>query len=230
MTSAEYGDKSATYFKYGRREMLPFVPARAQRVLEIGCGQGEFSAILKAERGVHVTGVEPFIAAARVAVDRLDQVLAVDVYDGIRQLNGQQFDCIVCNDVLEHLEDPWDVLKKLRPLLAPEGVLIASLPNMRYMPVLKALVLKGDWEYVKQGVLDRTHLRFFTKNSMRKLFETSGYQIVHMEGINAINFPWKFGLLNLLAFNTLSDTKFPQYACVLTHQPSGYVASGFDRP
>ena len=215
MDSTAYQAKAAKYFKYGRREMLPFVPKEARVILEVGCGEGEFAANLKSERQVHVTGIEPFAEAAREANSRLDRVLAVDANAGILELQGQQFDCIVCNDVLEHLADPWDTLKGLRPLMAPGGVLVASLPNMRFMPVLKDLVLEGNWNYVNQGVMDRTHLRFFTRKSMCVLFQESGYQVTQTQGINAIKFPWKFGLLNKITFGALSDAKFEQYACVV---------------
>ena len=210
-----YNDKSVAYFKYGRREMLPFVPEVAMRILEVGCGEGEFAAILKAERDVNVTGIEQFESAANVAIGRLDRVIVADVNAGINELQGQLFDCIVCNDVLEHLVDPWDILKRLRPLMAPGGTLVASLPNMRFMPVLKDFVLKGEWSYVEQGVMDRTHLRFFTKKSMRALFEESGYKVNHMQGINGIEFPWKFGLLNRLTLGALADAQFQQFACVV---------------
>ena len=219
MDSAGYNAKSATYFNYGRREMLPFIPEDAKSILEVGCGEGEFSANLKAERSVHVTGIEPFVAAARVASSRLDRLLEVDVNAGVLELQGQQFDCIVCNDVLEHLVDPWDTLKRLRPLIAPGGALVASLPNMRFMPVLKDFVLKGEWRYVDQGVMDRTHLRFFTRKSMQSLFEEAGYQVTRIQGINGIQFPWKFGLLNKLLLSALSDAQFQQYACVVTGKP-----------
>jgi 2-polyprenyl-3-methyl-5-hydroxy-6-metoxy-1,4-benzoquinol methylase len=214
MDDTGYQIKPAPYFKYGRREMLPFMPAHATNVLEIGCGEGEFAATLKAERQVQVTGIEPFEAAARIADARIDRVLHVDVNAGIVELKGELFDCIVCNDVLEHLVDPWDTLKRLRPLLADHGVLIASLPNMRYMPVLKDLVLKGEWRYQDQGVMDRTHLRFFTQKSMQTLFEESGYRMTHIQGINAMALPWKFSLLNRLTLGAFSDAQYQQYACV----------------
>lgn len=215
MNGTGYETKPATYFNFGRREMLPFIPASAKSILEVGCGEGEFAANIKAVRPAHITGIEPFAAAARVANSRLDRVLDVDVDAGILELQGQQFDCIVCNDVLEHLVDPWETLKCLRPLMAPNGVLVASLPNMRFMPVIKDFVLKGEWCYTVAGVMDRTHLRFFTRKSMHTLFEESGYQVTRIEGINAIQFPWKFGLLNKLTLGALADAQFLQYACVV---------------
>lgn len=186
------------------------------RILEVGCGEGEFAANLKGERAVNITGIEPFESAASVALARLDRVLVADVNTGIDKLQNERFDCVVCNDVLEHLVDPWDTLKRLHPLVATGGVLVASLPNMRFMPVLKDLVIKGEWRYVGQGVMDRTHLRFFTQKSMRSLFEESGYNVTHMQGINAIQFPWKFRLLNSLTRGALADAQFQQFACVAT--------------
>jgi 2-polyprenyl-3-methyl-5-hydroxy-6-metoxy-1,4-benzoquinol methylase len=174
----------------------------------------------EAGRPVHVTGIEPFASAARVASSRLDRLLEADVNDGIVALEGQRFDCIVCNDVLEHLADPWDTLKRLRPLMAPGGTLVASLPNMRFMPVLKDLVLKGEWRYVEQGVMDRTHLRFFTRKNMQTLFEESGYQLTQLQEINAIRFPWKFGLFNRLFWSAFAVAQFQQYACVVKCAPT----------
>ena len=93
MDSTGYNAKSAAYFNYGRREMLPFIPEGAKRILEVGCGEGEFSANLKAERSVRVTGIEPFVAAARVASSRLDRLLEVDVNAGILQLKSWRWIC-----------------------------------------------------------------------------------------------------------------------------------------
>jgi 2-polyprenyl-3-methyl-5-hydroxy-6-metoxy-1,4-benzoquinol methylase len=81
-------------------------------------------------------------------------------------LPEEAFDCIVCNDVLEHLITPWQVLGKLAILLKPGGHFVASIPNVQYWGVLKDLVFEGDWRYADEGVLDVTHLRFFTRRSI----------------------------------------------------------------
>lgn len=110
--------------------------------------------------------------------------------------------------------DPWVTLASVKPLLAKAGVVVASLPNMRYMPVFKELVLQGSWRYRQDGVMDKTHLRFFTKSSIVALFSDSGYVVDAIAGINGIEFPWKFGLLNALLNQRLADTQYQQYACV----------------
>lgn len=214
MLTDEYANKAKHYFAGERREMLPFIPASAVKILEIGCGEANFARVLKAQRSAIVTGVEPQSSAAAVAATVLDRVIALDVEGGINALADEQFDCIVFNDVLEHLVDPWVTLASVKPLLASRGVVVASIPNMRYMPVFKELVLQGGWRYRQDGVMDKTHLRFFTKSSMVSLFNDSGYVVDTIAGINGIEFPWKFGLLNKLLNDRLADTRYQQYACV----------------
>lgn len=194
--------------------MLPFVPVSSRTVLEVGCGSGEFAANLKLERKVHVTGIEPFLAAATEASVRLDELIHGDVDSGISKLKGRSFDCIVCNDVLEHLKFPWETLKKLHPLLTPGGVLVLSIPNMRFLPVLKELVLHGNWQYTDDGVMDRTHFRFFTKKSIMIMLKDCGYFLNKMEGINALPFSRKFYVFNKLMAGKYSDLRFLQFACV----------------
>ena len=83
--------------------------------------------------------------------------------------------------MLEHLADPWSVLRKLKPLLCNEGVLIAAIPNVRHWWVVRDLVLHGEWRYRKDGVLDETHLRFFTKRSALRLLQDCGYAVASVQ-------------------------------------------------
>jgi 2-polyprenyl-3-methyl-5-hydroxy-6-metoxy-1,4-benzoquinol methylase len=214
MTDTSYAGKTADYFEDRRDEMLPFIPIGARHVLEVGCGNAAFAAHLKTQRRVEVTAIEAHPAAADVAHDRVDRLLSSSIEDALPKLAGEHFDCIVLNDVLEHLVDPWDVLTRLRHFLAPDGVVVASIPNIRYHPVFKEFVLQGRWQYRQDGVMDRTHLRFFTRQSMQELFVSTGYAMRRIEGINAISLPWKFSLLNQLCGQALADTRFKQFACV----------------
>ncbi len=211
---ASYDDKQDTYFGHRREEMAAFVPLAARTLLEVGCGGGGFAAHLKASRALHVTAIEAHPEAAAIAATRLDRVLCASIENALPQLAGAAFDCIVLNDVLEHLVDPWTVLRQLRALLGAQGVVVASLPNVRYLPVFKDYVLRGRWRYENEGVMDRTHLRFFTATSMRELFEAAGYAVERQQGINAIQVSWKFKLLDALTRGALADTQFQQFACV----------------
>lgn len=214
MNSHTYDNKSAEYFGQGRTEMLKFVPDNTRSLLEVGCGKGEFVAKLKAQRALHATGVEPYPDAAAEARQHFDVVLQSGIDDAVAQLPGCQFDCIVFNDVLEHLVDPWAVLRMVKPLLSADGCVVASIPNVRFWPVLNALFQHGEWDYADDGVLDRTHLRFFTRSTMSELFKSSGYRVELMEGINAVELPWKVALLNRLIGQRFNDSRFTQFACV----------------
>ena len=131
------------------------------------------------------------------------------------ELDDTIFDVVVMNDVLEHLVDPWAVLRSLHRVLTAGGSVVASIPNIRYFPVLKKYIMKGQWQYRDDGVMDRTHLRFFTQRSIMDLFMSTNYKILKLEGINGIKkFPWKFRLLNTVTHHAFDDTRFKQFVCV----------------
>ena len=208
----EYAHKEEGYYTNNRKEMLDFVPRSTQRVLDVGCGTGTFGAAVHELTKAEVWGVEPFAPAAEEAVRRLHRVI-VAPFDSDVDLPEHHFDCIFFNDVLEHLVDPFAALRDTRRLLAPDGVVIASIPNLRYFSVLYDLTINGTFTYADHGILDRTHLRFFTQRSIRQTFEECGYEVVRLEGIRPAN-SWKLRLLNLLLFKRFSDTLFPQFAIV----------------
>jgi len=198
--------------------MLPYVPAGALAILEVGCSSGEFGNAVKAQQPTEYWGIEPVVEAA-VAETKLDRVLRGDIERDEFNFPADYFDCSVFNDVLEHLADPWAVLKRLRHNLKPGGVVIASIPNVRHHEVIKDLLHKADWQYVEEGVLDRTHLRFFTKLSIATLFGDCGYEIIKTDGINGTKLPWQFALLNVFFGGAWADMQFSQFACVARKSP-----------
>jgi len=207
-------DRPAAYYSERRPEMIAFVPPSSKNILDVGCGEGWFGASLK-DRGMEIWGVEIDRESARVAQKHIDRVIVGDINDLLDVLPDRYFDCIVFNDILEHLADPYALLLRIKGKLSEKGVLVCSIPNIRYFYNLKKLVLDGQWKYEDWGILDRSHLRFFTQKSIRETFDQLGYQILRMEGINAFKPSWKFNLLNLLSFGHLSDTLFLQFACVV---------------
>ena len=225
MNRDPYADKADKYFASSRPEMLRYVPSGARTILEVGCGGGAFAAEVRKARQARVTGIEPFEAAAEIAATRLDEVLQTGAQEGLSSLRGRLFDCIVFNDVLEHLVDPESALIAAASLLGPQGTLIASIPNMRYLPVLRALVLRGEWRYTSEGVLDRTHLRFFTKKSIAEMFTACGYRVDALDGINPRPTSWKFSALNAITSNALDDTRYLQFAVVAALPGSPPIAS-----
>jgi 2-polyprenyl-3-methyl-5-hydroxy-6-metoxy-1,4-benzoquinol methylase len=185
-------------------------------VLEIGCSEGRFMAGLKAERaGLYAVGVEPFPEAALKAASVFDRLIQAPVEAALEDLSDEApFDCFVANDVLEHLVDPWSVLRRAGALLSPNGCVVASLPNIRHWPTLNALFLGGRWDYTEAGVLDRTHLRFFTRSSLPELFERGGFALTTCVGVNAEELPWKIALLNRMLAGRFEDTRYRQFVCV----------------
>ncbi len=170
--------KPADYYAGVRKEIRPLIPAGTKRVLDVGCGEGATVDWLKAKRLCEwAGGIEYHDAAPAAARARLDEVFEGDIETMELSLDEASIDVILCLDVLEHLVDPWQVIAKLQRHLRPGGTLIASIPNVRCLNVLLPLIFLGRWEYQDQGILDRTHLRFFTRRSATALVAHSGLEI-----------------------------------------------------
>ncbi|HEU4522622.1 MAG TPA: class I SAM-dependent methyltransferase [Thermoanaerobaculia bacterium] len=144
-------------------------------ILDVGCGYATTSERLR-RLGNRVTGIESSAEAVAVASERLDEVVAADLQDTAK-IGDRRFDAIVFADVLEHLSWPETILKQYLRFLAPGGSVIVSLPNVGLWSVRLSL-LTGRFEYADTGVLDRTHLRFFTRRTARRLIEEAGLSIV----------------------------------------------------
>jgi 2-polyprenyl-3-methyl-5-hydroxy-6-metoxy-1,4-benzoquinol methylase len=172
-----------SYFSYDREEMARFVPSNCQRALEVGCAEGGFRRHFPAQ--CEYWGVEQSVDAADRASEVLDKVLASSFEDAAHQLPDAYFDVIICNDVIEHVADGSAFVSVLKTKLNADGVLIGSIPNVRFQKNLAELLLKKDWEYKDEGILDRTHLRFFTEKSLRRFLEECGLVIQDLRGINS---------------------------------------------
>jgi protein-L-isoaspartate O-methyltransferase len=173
---AYHAEVGSTPLTVEKAAVLGRVPARA-RVLEVGAHTGYFSAALHA-RDATVTALELDPTAAAEAARHADRVVVGDVEDAaVRARLGGPFDVVLFMHVLEHLVDPWAVLRATRPLLDPAGRVIVLLPNVACWRIRKALFLHGAFEYEDTGILDRTHLRFFTMATGRALLEASGYAV-----------------------------------------------------
>lgn len=173
-----YDDKNQDYFAHVRKDIEPLLPERSGSVLELGCGGGATLAWLKATgRARHTTGVELCAQPAAVARERVDRLIEGDLGQVIDQLQRGSFDLVLCLDVLEHLVDPWAEVKRIHALLRPGGTLIVSLPNVRHHSVVLPLLLAGIWRYEDAGIMDRTHLRFFTRAGAHELLTRNGFEI-----------------------------------------------------
>jgi 2-polyprenyl-3-methyl-5-hydroxy-6-metoxy-1,4-benzoquinol methylase len=155
-------------------------------VLEFGCATGYMSDVLVTRRGCRVTGVELEPKAAAAAEAFCDRVIVGDAetLDLDQELGSERFDAVLFADFLEHLRDPGTLLRRVRAFVADGGIVIASIPNVAHASVRLSL-LAGRFRYRPRGLLDESHLRFFTRESIRNLFEESGYVITHWSRVSA---------------------------------------------
>ncbi|HMH50495.1 MAG TPA: class I SAM-dependent methyltransferase [Candidatus Acidoferrum sp.] len=181
MTPLKYEHRIDLDADNAHRRVLHLVGA-GKRVLELGCASGYMSQVLVERFGCTVVGIECDPEAAERARAACGRVIVADIdaLDFAAALGAERFDVIVCADVLEHLRDPGRALAALRPLLAPDGYVVASLPNVGHVAIVAEL-LNGRFPYGPLGLLDDTHLRFFTRQSVYECFERAGFLVSHLE-------------------------------------------------
>ena len=206
MTTQDYSAKGGDYFGNVRSEIAPLLPAHATRVLDVGCGAGATLQWLQQQGRCSTTvGIELFVAAAEVARGRVDELRvgnAESIIDGA--FEPASFDLVLCLDVLEHMIDPWAFVAQVQRLLKPGATLIASIPNVRHLRVVLPLLLAGRWRYEESGILDRTHLRFFTQGSALTLVTPPGMQLTQwLRRLPPLRS--KSGVANLLTLYLLRD-------------------------
>jgi len=168
-----------TYYSGVNPHLFQLVPENMSVLVEIGCGAGNFGAAYKKSNPASFyAGVEVDEEAANLARLKLDQVFVGDAQTtDLSSLAAERgIDCFVYGDSLEHMVDPWSVVKTHASLLRVGGKMIASIPNVQHWTVIHQLLL-GTWNYTDTGIMDRTHLRFFTLEGMRRLFTDAGMTV-----------------------------------------------------
>ena len=178
--ACEIAKNDLSYFEFARPEVLQLIPLTAQRVLEIGCGTGRLGEAVKKRQVCEVVGIELNLDAAERAMQRLDRVIVGDVERLKPNFPDNSFDCLVCADVLEHLVDPAGLLRRARPWLKDHATVVASIPNVRHQSVVGSLI-EGNWTYEPAGLLDNTHLHFFTRRDVENLFAKAGYRVEKLQ-------------------------------------------------
>lgn len=206
-----YVQKQRDYFSSARHEILDLLPGFSQRILEIGCGSGQTLEMLKKKHFCAETmGIELFATAADEARTRVDTVYCMDVEKSPLPEQIGKFDLILLLDVLEHLIDPWTFLRRLKEEhLAVGGKIIISLPNARHFSLILPL-LRGRFDYAERGILDKTHLRFFTKDSASKLLK-SAYLDIETIKPTSLALHLNSGKLNAITLGLFSGFIASQY-------------------
>ncbi len=204
------GRRPADYYGSERPEVAALVPGFCRHVLDVGCGAGHLGRLLRA-RGHHVTGIELVPEVADRARQVLDRVEVGDVEADGFPFGPGSFDAVLCADVLEHLFDPWRVLREAANLLSEGGLVIASIPNLQNWDVLRRLV-RGRWQYRERGITDFGHVRFFTRQTIEGLFAQAGLTIVHVG--HRYRRSWLRGLACLLTAGAARAFRTRQYLVV----------------
>jgi O-antigen biosynthesis protein len=174
----------AEYYEHARGELLRQFSAPPRRLLDVGCGAGATSAAAKARwPGLETIGIELVAEVAERARDVLDRVVQGSVESLDFAAAGiAGVDAVLLGDVLEHMVDPWTFLRRLGEALTPHATVVASIPNIANLWVIEQLAA-GRFDYEPSGLLDRTHLRFFTHASIEELFERAGYRIARWDRV-----------------------------------------------
>ncbi|MGH9733893.1 MAG: class I SAM-dependent methyltransferase [Candidatus Acidiferrales bacterium] len=166
------------YYQAVRLPMLSLIKGEPKRVLEVGCASGQTLNYM-CERGAQfLVGIEysPEIAALAQARG-VARIIVGDVERLDLDLEPDSFDLVIAGHVLEHLADPWTVLRTLTGFLRPGGQVVAGLPNVRHQSVVLPLLFFGRWTYRPEGIMDWTHLRFFSRQTIGELMEAAGLTV-----------------------------------------------------
>ncbi len=189
-------DRGAYLHRYGRMDaqargdLAQKIPPGARSVLDVGCSNGATALALRGSGITKIVGIEPDPGDAAAAALVYDRVLAapLEAVDGVDEEFPGAFDAILFGDVLEHLENPAAALQRVRPWLAPRGVLIASVPNVGHWSVIADL-LEGRFDYVPYSILSGTHVRFFTRRTFVDLFDACGFSVRAIDAVRCAPSP-----------------------------------------
>lgn len=196
------------YFHHVRREIEPLLPKDASEILDVGAGSGATSAWLRARyKGCRTVALEGNPAVEAGLRANCDVVHIVDLNAELPDVGTP--DLVLLLDVLEHLADPWKVLSNIASIMAPHATVIVSVPNVAHLSVSLPLLFRGTFPYRDAGILDRTHLRFFVRDSAIALLNHAGL-CVETGLLNGFDGP-RTSLLDWLTFGRLRDRLTKQY-------------------
>ncbi|MBL4605962.1 MAG: methyltransferase domain-containing protein [Flavobacteriaceae bacterium] len=210
-----YNNKEDSYYNNVRLDVLSLLPVSSKElvVLEIGAGHGATLSFLKNEKiAKEVIGLDIPSNKGTCLFKNIDRFIYEDVENFDLKEYNTYFDYIILADVLEHLVNPDDVLKKLKPLLKEKGELLISIPNFRHKRALYKVFLKGDFSYEASGIFDYTHLRFYCKKNIKELVVNNGFKIDQM--VSSLKTYKKLSpskILNAVTFGVFEEFLTVQY-------------------
>ncbi|NLP10324.1 class I SAM-dependent methyltransferase [bacterium] len=173
--AVDYDQKQMRYAQFYNAYVPAYIPA-GKTVLDVGCSAGQLGKLLREEKGCTVYGVDISPEAVRSAAGVLQAAEVMDVERDPFPFADHRFQVVLFVDVLEHLFNPEEVLKKFQNYLTPDGVMVVSIPNVANISI-RLRLLMGRWDYTTSGILDEGHVRFYTLKTMRALFHACGLEI-----------------------------------------------------
>jgi SAM-dependent methyltransferase len=217
MENKVYDDTTSWYYNLFKPGIAALIPEGPNSILDLGCGTGALGRGLKElNKARELIGVEIFEEAANEAANYYERVYQGDVEQANLPYENY-FDFVVCGDILEHLVDPWKTLRRIRGWLKSGGFVIVSMGNVRYWRVLRNLIFRGRWEYTEAGILDNTHLRFFTMKSLLKDLRDAGFDIrARRLDVNGM----KHRFVNAITFRVFEEFLGSQIVVLAKKQPS----------
>jgi 2-polyprenyl-3-methyl-5-hydroxy-6-metoxy-1,4-benzoquinol methylase len=193
MQNDDFPDEESWYYNLDKKRISSMISTGRHRIFDLGCGAGRLGRrLLETGKAREVIGAEIFEPAASKAALHYSKVHIGDI-ESMTLEYEETFDYVVCGDILEHLRNPWLILRRLRKWIVAGGYLIVSVPNVRYWQVIAEVLLRGQWRYQEAGILDRTHLRFFTRRSISEAIGRAGFtldsveMVIHGKRKNALN-------------------------------------------
>ena len=212
-----YATKPESYFSGTRRHLIDLMPSGPNKVLELGCARGNTLLVAKETGkaaeivGIDIMQPEPSHGLLDCYIQNNSDEIVIDFPSGY-------FDIIICADVLEHFVNPWRALQQLQNYLKPGGLVIASLPNIRFYKTVLGILLGGDFRYADDGgILDKTHLRFFCKRNMRDLFREAGLQVMGFR----YKMAFLYRIFTILSFGLTEGLWVKQYTIVSRKPANG---------
>ncbi|MGA2954109.1 MAG: class I SAM-dependent methyltransferase [Thermodesulfobacteriota bacterium] len=215
MENKAFRNSSDRYYNMFKSGIASLIPEGSHVILDMGCAAGVLGRRLKElNKAKEVVGVEIFKEAADEAAKYYEIIHHGDIEE-LKLPYENYFDFVVCADILEHLRDPWNILRQVHTWLKNDGSVIICIPNVRYWRVLRDLIFHGSWRYADAGILDKTHLRFFTRRSFLGPLAEAGFEVQYMR-MEIIGI--KHEIANRITFRCLEEFMGKQVTIVAKKQ------------
>lgn len=211
-----YSNKESSYFTSARMDLIELLPrCKTNKILELGAGTGETLLAAKSlGLASEVVGIDLVkIENSNQSNPDINKFIIGNIESLDLELEENYFDVIICADVLEHLVEPLLVIKKISKHLKMGGIFISSIPNIRHYTVMRSILVYGDFDYEDGGILDKTHLRFFCRKNVIKIFQENGYDVIKIK-TNMGGYGLKHKLLNNITFGVFKDLFVFQFCTV----------------